>query len=122
MREVEEEIVSLGYQIIALSPDTPANLQPTVAKNELGYQLVSDASMSAAKGFGIAFKMADKAVEQYKGYGIDLEKASGEAHHLLPVPAVFVIDEEGKVKFQYVNPDYRIRIPGNLVLEAARAF
>ncbi len=122
MREVEEEIVSLGYQIIALSPDNPEHLQPTVSKHEIGYQIISDANMEASKGFGIAFQVPADTISKYKGYGIDLEKASGSDHHLLPVPAVFVLDEEGKVKFQYVNPDYRVRIPGKLVLEAARIY
>ena len=76
--------------------------------------------MNAAKAFGLAFRVPDETVERYKGFGIDLEQASGEEHHLLPVPAVYVIDEEAKVSFQYVNPDYRVRIPAKLVLEAAR--
>ena len=55
------------------------------------------------------------------GYGIDLEEASGYDHHLLPVPAVFVIDPEGVIDFQYVNPDYRARLDPNVLLAAARA-
>ena len=40
---------------------------------------------------------------------------------MLPVPAVFVVDAKGIIQFHYVNPDYRIRVPGSLILEAARS-
>ena len=76
--------------------------------------------MNAAKAFGLAFRVPDETVERYKGFGVDLEQRSGMEHHLLPVPAVFVLDENGIVQFQYVNPDYKVRIPAKLILEAAR--
>lgn len=76
--------------------------------------------MSASKAFGLAFRVPAETVERYKGFGVDLEQRSGQEHHLLPVPAVFVLDEDGIVQFHYVNPDYRVRIPAKLVLEAAR--
>lgn len=76
--------------------------------------------MNAAKAFGLAFRVPAETVDRYKGFGIDLEARSGQPHHLLPVPAVFVLDEDARIQFQYVNPDYRVRIPAKLVLEAAR--
>jgi peroxiredoxin len=65
--------------------------------------------------------MGDEGVERYKGYGIDLEGASGETHHLLPVPAVYIVDKKGKILFEYVNPDHRVRIDAQTVLAAAQA-
>ena len=53
-------------------------------------------------------------------YGIDIEDASGDDHHILPVPAVFIVDTDGIIRFDYVNPDYKIRIDPEELLEAAR--
>ncbi len=36
-------------------------------------------------------------VEKYKGYKIDLEAASGEMHHGLPVPSVFAVSRDGVI-------------------------
>jgi len=77
--------------------------------------------MEAAQSFGIAFRLDDATVKQFKAYGIDVEEASGYDHHLLPVPAVFVIDPEGVIDFQYVNPDYRARLDPQVLLAAAQA-
>jgi peroxiredoxin len=39
---------------------------------------------------------------------------------VLPAPAIFILDEEGKVQFSYVNPDYSVRPSAELVLSAAK--
>lgn len=56
----------------------------------------------------------------YERYGIDLEAASGESHHQLPVPSIFIYTG-GKMVFQYVNPDHRIRASSEVVLAAVRS-
>jgi peroxiredoxin len=122
LQRIEKDVTELGYQILAVSADKPANLQPTVEKGSLAYTLLSDADLEAAKAFGIAFQVDEATVERYRGFGIDLEKVSGETHHQLPVPGVFIFDDDAKLAFEYVNPDYRVRIPADLVLAAARTF
>lgn len=77
--------------------------------------------MVAAKAFGIAYKVNKTMYEKFKSYGIDLEADSGRNHHLLPVPAAFIIDKDGIIRFSYVNPDYKVRIDPDLLVEAAKA-
>lgn len=74
----------------------------------------------AARAFGLAFRVDAETYENLLGYGIDLEAASGEDHHLLPVPAVFLIGRDGTIDFRYYNPDYKERLSGDALLEAAR--
>ncbi len=54
-------------------------------------------------------------------YKIDIEKDSGEAHHNLPVPAVYVVDNEKKIHYNYVNPDYKIRVDHNIILSEVKS-
>ena len=65
--------------------------------------------------------MDDATVEKYKGYGINLEAASGKDHHILPHPAVFVADTGGKIRFAHVNSDYKVRLEPKRILEAAQS-
>lgn len=121
LRKIEEPLEKLGYQVVALAPDLPEKLAESRGKHEFGYQLLSDAKMSAARAFGIAFALDEETVKLYKGYGIDLTAASGETHQELPVPAVFLIGTDGVIDFQYINPDYRVRLSAEVVLAAAEA-
>jgi peroxiredoxin len=121
LRKIEPKLLQLGYRILAISPDSPKKLAETLGKHKTTYTLLSDSKMKAAKTFGIAFQVDDKTLEKYKGYGIDLEDASGEKHHQLPVPSVFIIGKDGIMKFSYVNPDYKIRIDPDVLVAAAKA-
>ena len=122
LREIESELMALGYQILAVSPDKPEKLADSLATHTLGYSLLSDATMAGARAFGIAFQMSDKLVERYKGYyGIDLADSRGHSHHQLPVPSVFIVDTDGVVQFRYFNPNYKKRLSNDDVLAAASA-
>jgi len=122
LQSITDELTELGFKIIAISPDTPANLD-SVKKEQSGvvYTLLSDSKMKAAGAFGVAFRLDDETNVKFQEYGIDLEKASGEKHHLLPVPSIFLTDDKGRIAFQHVDPNYRVRLAPEVLLSAARA-
>jgi peroxiredoxin len=121
LRLIRQPAEALGYQIIAISPDLPAELAKTLGKDKLDYTLLSDSKADALRAFGIGYRLDDATFAKYKAAGIDLETASGQPHHALPVPSVFIIDRDGRVQFAYSHPDYRVRVPGDVVLAAAKA-
>jgi len=118
---IEDDLNKAGAQLVAISMDQPSKLKETPDRNKLHYRLLSDSDAVAAKAFGIAFKVDDATVEKYKGYGINLDAASGNDHHILPYPAVFVADTSGKIRFAHVNPDYKMRLEPKKILEAVQA-
>ena len=104
-----------GIQMIAISPD-----RPEVIRNQdttPGLTLLSDSSMTVSQAFDLAFQVPADLVRKYRDeYQIDLEASSGETHHLLPHPAVYVVDAAGVIRFAHVNTDYRQRLdPGAIV-------
>ncbi len=121
LRTAEAELESLGYDVLFLSADRPERLQPSLKEKDLNYTLLSDARMNAARAYGIAFRVDDATVQQYKKFNIDLEATSGETHHELPVPAVFIVDRNGVVRYSHWNPDYKVRLSGDELIKAARA-
>lgn len=117
---MEPELAELGFRVIALSPDRPEKLTGSLKVGDPGYTLYSDSDLDAARAFGIAFQVDAAQLEAYRGYGIDLAAASGREHHQLPVPAVFLVDDGGTIRWVYSNPDYRVRPENAKLLEAAR--
>lgn len=122
LHTIEEQLYEIGYQLLAISPDRPEKLKATLNNSELGYTLLSDSPMDVSKAFGIAFKVDQETVDQYKANGLDMEGDSGYDHHLLPAPAVYIVNTDGIVKFNYVNPNYKERINGEVLLTAAKAY
>lgn len=121
LRLIRKDLDALGFQLIAISPDNPAELKKTLDKDALDYRLLSDSSAAAMRAFGIGYEVAPDTLAKLAGYGIDLERASGETHHVLPVPSVWLVDADGTLQFSYVHPDYTVRLPEEVILSAARA-
>ena len=110
LSEAEKEIIDLGYQIVAVSPDHYEMLKPTTEKENINYQVYSDADAKFIQDVGIGFQTPEKA----KGY--IFKKTKKEASDILPVPAVMVVDTKGKILFEYINPDYSTRLSSELLL------
>ncbi|GAB4168667.1 MAG: peroxiredoxin-like family protein [Geothermobacteraceae bacterium] len=121
LARVESRLLTLGYQIIAISMDSPQFLRESRARHHIDYTLLSDRDAHAAKAFGLAYRLKKPVYDQYRSQGVDIELASGRTHHILPVPAAFVVRPDGIISFAYVHPDYRIRVDGDVLLAAARA-
>jgi len=120
LREAEGPLNEMGYQLVAISPDSPENLAEAKEKHRFEYSLYSDADLSAAQAFGIAFRLDKETLTKYDGYGIDLAESSGGANSdALPVPAVFLINTEGEIVWTHSDPDYTKRLDNDDLLSAA---
>lgn len=122
MRKTEAQLKEMGFDIWFISMDRPELLLESLDDPDIGYTIYSDSSLSATRSFGLAFQMPDEMVEKYKTYNIDLEKASGETHHVLPAPATYIIGTDGVINFAYINPDYKVRLAPSILLAAAEAY
>lgn len=110
MAEAENQILDLGYQIIAVSPDAPEKIKITQGKEEIKYTLLSDSNGELIKAMGIAFK----APGNYKSV-INVH-SKGINKGFLPVPSVFVLNTESDILFEYVSPDFKRRITSELLV------
>lgn len=110
----------MGFQLIAIAPDRPAKLRETRERHGIQGRLLSDSQMLAAQAFRVAYQVDADTLGALRKYGVDLEEASGENHHMLPVPAVFIAATDGGIQFTYANPDYKVRIAPDMLLAVAR--
>lgn len=120
LKDIEQELVDEGYQIIAISPETPEKLQAQKLQTEFAAQLISDADLNAIKNFGIGFYVPNDTRNLYKDR-MQVELTADKSDRaVLPAPAIFITDTSGTVVFSYVNPDFKVRPSAALVLSAAK--
>lgn len=113
-------IDSLGYEIVGISPDMVNFGRALKEELALDYQLYADPEMKISNAFGLTFTVDDATLERYDGYGIDLEANSGQDHHQLPVPAVYIV-RNGVIVFSYINPDYRQRLSEEVLIAVLKS-
>ncbi|WP_088329671.1 peroxiredoxin-like family protein [Lacimicrobium sp. SS2-24] len=120
-RAVEKKITDLGYQILTISTDSVARLQSQKFDTDYKAQVLSDHALHATRGFGIGFFLDDSSAKRYRNaMGEVFASLPGDDRIVLPAPAVYVVDQSGLIQFQYVNPDYKVRVDPELVYHAAK--
>ncbi|AOI94327.1 peroxiredoxin-like family protein [Burkholderia sp. LA-2-3-30-S1-D2] len=124
INEVLPQIQAYGANVVAVSPQTPVNSRKSVRTNELGFPVLSDVNGQTGADFGLRFALPDYLVELYKNLKNDLPAFNNDPSWTLPMPARYVIGQDGIVLYSEVNPDYTRRPdPSDMfpVLEKATA-
>jgi len=118
-----EEFDELGAAIIAVSVDQPSNQLKTVAEKKLSFEVISDPQARILKLYNLVYQVPDELVTVYREkYNIDLEAWSGQKNHMIAIPATFVIDADGTIRYAYANEDYKIRPPAEEILKVLESF
>ncbi len=114
------DINKLGATVLAISPQLPEHSIDLREKIGLSYQLLVDADNRLGDQLGLMFTLDEATVEKYRKYGIDVGASNGTDAWQLPIPATFVIDTDGTIRYAWTNADYTKRAPVNKVLGTLR--
>lgn len=99
-----------GATLLTITPEKQENISKTIGKTKATYSILHDEGLKIMNSYDVTFQVDDKTIESYKKYGIDFIQANGEANGAhLPVPAVYVVNKEGKIIYKYFDTDYRKR-------------
>ncbi|WP_278381233.1 peroxiredoxin-like family protein [Chryseobacterium arthrosphaerae] len=104
--------------LIAVSPQTPDHSLSMAEKNKLGFEVLSDQNNDFAKKLGIVFQLQDFVLPYYRNLGINLFEFNNNDENLLPVPAVFVVDQDRRVIFKYLDVNYMNRVDVEELIQA----
>src|SRR5271170_3701346 len=107
LQEALPKIKDLGATLIAISPETQDHGIVATEKNKLTFPVLSDFGNKVARQFGIVFQVGQELRDFSKNvFKNDLALRNGDDSYELPVPATFVIDATGVIRFAHVDVDY----------------
>ena len=123
LRDITPQLSKLGYQLIAITPDSVASISKSLndtGGQKLNYTLLSDTNFAASSAFGLAYYLDDKTAAAYKGkLGSLISTEAGTEKVVLPVPAVYIVNTKGEALFNYVHINYKTRLESELLIKAA---
>ncbi len=123
LRSLESKVMpklkKLGASLIAISVDKVDEGLKSKQKDSFSFRIFSDSKAEILQRYKIAYKVQDELVSTYKTkHGIDLEKSSGEKHHLIAIPSAYVINQAGVITFAFVDENYKNRAPETEIINA----
>ena len=105
-----QKIYTLGASVIAISPEKSAFLKRTAEKTNASFKLLYDEDYKISNIFDVTFKPEIILRTLYNTMlGANLKEAHSDDSQRLPIPATFIISQEGKIVWRHFDPDYKKR-------------
>jgi peroxiredoxin len=109
-----------GAELVAISPEVPAQSLATREKHELDFEILTDTNNEVARQLGIVHQIDDELNEVYQSLGINIDEHNQDGKNELPLPATYVIDQNRIIRWAFVRADYRLRAEPAEVIEALK--
>lgn len=108
--EDAKTIEDAGAKLIAVTSESYDNVNKTKESTGADFTIVSDSDGKIMEAFDVDFEVRNDyqdRIEKKLNASIRETNANGKA--VLPVPATYIIDTDGKIVYKQFNPDYNDR-------------
>lgn len=121
LQQIDAQVRAVGARIVAITPELERYTRGVHKKLNLSFDLLTDLHLSVAEQFGLVFALPGYLRDLYKSFGSTLDRFHDESEYRLPMPARYVIDQNGIIRAADVNADYTIRPEPSETLKIVKA-
>jgi peroxiredoxin len=114
-----DEISVSGGQIVAVMPERQQFVSDLRETAKAPFLVLTDMDNGYAMSLGLAIWVGDE-MQKIIAERHDLTHYQGNDSWVLPIPATFVVGQEGRIRARFVDPDYRKRMAIEDLLAAMR--
>lgn len=107
-------------QIVAISSELSKYTRELREESRAEFPFLTDLDGGYALSINLAIWVDDFMSSLIASAGWDIPGYQGGQAWILPIPAVFILDQDGVVRTRHVDPDYRRRMELDAVLSAYR--
>ena len=120
LAKAQPRIEALGARMVAIVPDRQQFAAEM--KNDSGamFPILTDMDNGYAMSLNLAIWVGAEMEEYMRSIGRTLEVYQGNDSWILPIPATFVVDRDGRIKARFADPDYRQRAEIEQLIDALR--
>ena len=104
------EMEEFGATMFAISPEKPQYTSRIIKRQKLTFDILQDERNTVAEKFGIKWKLPRDVVDLYRDkLHYNLMAYHGNDDWSLPIPARFLVDTNGIIRYAESTPDYSTR-------------
>jgi peroxiredoxin len=121
LAQAQKEIESEGCQIVAIMPDRQQFAEKFKGESQARFPILTDMDNGYAFSLNLVIWVGTEMQQMISSAGRDIPDYQGNSSWMLPIPATFVVGQDGKVKARFVDPDYRKRMAIEDMIAALRS-
>jgi len=103
-------IVEKGAFIITVTPEVMEFVDETSKQYKDAFRIISDKEMKIMNNYKVSFEVKKTTITRYKFAGINLSEFNGDNGSNLPVPATYIINQQGIVDYVFFDENYKKRV------------
>lgn len=116
------QIEAQGATLVAVTPQLPDKSRQQLEDDGYSFEVLSDLDDRVMQAYDLFFEVPEDLDSVYKKrLGLDLAEYNGPDRRVLPVPATFVIDGDGRIRAAFADVDYRKRMEPAAIIAALDA-
>ncbi|HEY2837106.1 MAG TPA: peroxiredoxin-like family protein [Rhizomicrobium sp.] len=116
LKEATHDIDELGATLVAVTAEDCGGALAAKRDRALEFEILCDIENGLGLTFGLLFRVPPDFRDNYRGIGVDFPLIYGNDSWFLPVPATYVVGQDGVIRHAYVNPDFRERLDPQEIL------
>lgn len=120
-QKILPEIRANNAQLIAISPQVPDTSLQTQNEWQLGFEVLSDVRNIVAGQYGICYDIPRDHIDLLEIIGFSLEQNHNDDRAILPMAATFIIDMDKRIRWCFVDRNYRKRAEPGEIIAALKA-
>ncbi len=120
LEEALPELHAAGATLVALTPDTGGRALRAKRSHGLHYEVLSDVDNETAMQFGVVVNPPESYRVLLAGAGIDLAERHGNSGGFIPLPATFLVGQDGIVRASWIDLDVTRRVEPAAIIDAVR--
>lgn len=110
LNSVYSEIKNAGADLVVISPQSFSRTEKQAKQIHLQYNMLVDQDNSTGKAFGLVYEMPLDLKDLYwNKFQNNIQEVNESNAWELPIPARFIIGQDGKILSVQADPDYRYR-------------
>ena len=115
------EITRAGGQVVAIMPDRQRFAAEFKAEAQSPFPVLTDIDNGYALSLNLAIWIGPDLEQLLSSFGRALPEYQGNDAWTLPIPATFVVGQDGRVTARFVDPDFRQRMSAEELVTAIKA-
>ncbi len=120
-RDLYAVVRDSGALLVGISPQTVRQNDFAVSQHEIPFPLLHDSHCDVAEQFRIAYKVPPFHQNYFRSILVNVPFINGDESWMLPLPATYVLGQDGTVLHAEAHADFRVRPePGEVLKHLPR--